>query len=94
MKGVIAPLYVRSVDDMDIAELCELLDITSDDIKERFSDKITEMGLEKSHVEYDTEDDDREVGLDLYDTLDENNEGYYDEDYDEDDYMDGLDDDE
>jgi hypothetical protein len=81
MKGVIAPLYVRSIDEMDVAEICELLEISTDDIKERFSDKLTELGLDKSHVEYyDDDGDDTEITIDdLYDELDGDNELYYDE---------------
>lgn len=80
MKGVIAPLYIRSIDDMDVAELCDLLDISLDDIKERFNDRLIELGLDKSYIEHDTDDDDgREIGIDFNDALDSDEMLYYDD---------------
>jgi hypothetical protein len=69
MTNVVAPLYTRSVEDMEVDELCELLSISSDDILERFSDRVYELGIEKSSVtpnDWDDEDD-YEVGVSLDD---------------------------
>jgi len=68
MSKVVAPLYTRSVEDMDVDELCDLLSITPDDILERFSDRIYELGIEKSAVTpNDWDDDDQEINISIDD---------------------------
>ena len=69
MSRSVSPLYTRYVEDMDVDELCSLLSISPEDIIERFSDRILELGIEKSSVtpnDWD-DDDDYEIGVSLDD---------------------------
>ncbi len=63
MSRMISPLYTRHVEDLDVDELCELLDISTDDILERFADRIIELGIEKSSVTPNDYDDDDDIGI-------------------------------
>lgn len=68
MSRSVSPLYTRYVEDMDVDELCSLLSISPEDIIERFSDRILELGIEKSSVTpNDWDDDDCEIGVSLDD---------------------------
>jgi hypothetical protein len=68
VNKTVSPLYTRYVEDMDVDELCSLLSISPEDIIERFSDKILELGIEKSSVTpNDWDDDDYEIDVSLDD---------------------------
>jgi hypothetical protein len=68
VNSTVSPLYTRYVEDMDVDELCSLLSISPEDIIERFSDRILELGIEKSSVTpNDWDDDDYEIGVSLDD---------------------------
>lgn len=68
VNRTVSPLYTRYVEDMDVDELCSLLSISPEDIIERFSDRILELGIEKSSVTpNDWDDDDYDIGVSLDD---------------------------
>lgn len=68
VNSTVSPLYTRYVEDMDVDELCSLLSISPEDIIERFSDRILELGIEKSSVTpNDWDDDDYEIEVSLDD---------------------------
>ena len=68
VNSTVSPLYTRYVEDMDVDELCSLLSISPEDIIERFSDRILELGIEKSSVTpNDLDDDDYEIEVSLDD---------------------------
>ena len=58
-------LYARRLETMDIAELCEFLEITTDDLLELFSDRVYDKGVDNDTcLTYDDSDPDEYVDVD------------------------------
>lgn len=71
MAPLIPELFMRSLEDLDIEDLCQLLEITHEDIIRRFRDKIYEKGLDSSVDMWYTDDELEELDVDLNEELDD-----------------------
>ena len=60
MSRLVAPLFIQRIQEMDAEELINELNLTPDDIRERFADRIQELGEENTWGSWDDDEVDDE----------------------------------